>query len=651
MTLEPIAGSFRPGGPTLPQLTPGWVHQFLAAEQDSTAVLMNLYRQARLELETFIREGDLTVSDADFYRKLLNEVNRVGTKLNEHGAEWVSSTIPEAYRAAWSLNSSTLMPTKAIEALSKSTLSLIKDTTAMQQNAIRQAVGTSIIEGLNGDAIRSRILSTGLQNIDHWPTVEYRAGVIARTETMSAFNAGNVASIMDTGAQFVRWIASPDEATCHICAPRDGMVFRVQGEIGGVMDPYGPAVRSLPKIPAHPRCRCTVRAEFRGPDGRVIQQAQQPPPTPPEIPSGLMGGDKSTKAPLPPAVGDFDKALAQLSADVKKFQNGGTLDSKDFWRTVELDDAKMRKIAGLEGGTIKAAKERTGDVMLARYGITFARDAAWTPAGMRASLSALERWRAVSERYVVDSPYLTHWGFAPFGARRMTGSRAAEMYATCHMRPNFTAIKNYAKIVDGYNIGIEDTIENVLTHELGHSIHNRFGLHSSTSYPAIEFGGQFWPRNVNAPALSQAEEDTIRRANIDAAQAHRERFEAPWAAIRKQSTSGVAPTASGSDIQKLRERIVELERQVAERSLPGKDFLLASTKRSLEAARQTLAKAEAALTDTGEFYPTDYARKGGYAEDFAESAMLYLLNPARLKRYSPARYQFLRDNVFGGKGG
>lgn len=244
MTLAPLSGSFRPGAPTTPQPVAGsgsgspeaYQLQFLSAEERSTAVLMGYFQDARLELENFIRTGDLTMADATYYRKLLDETSRIGSKLNAQGATWVTNTIPEAYSAGWRQNSSVVVPQKALEALSRDTLSLISQTTNGIRQTVRQAIAQGILQGLPGDQVRARILASGLTNIPRWPNVEYRAGVIARTETMRSYNAGHMDAMIENGARYVEWIASPDEAVCSICGPRDGKIFRI-----GPADTSGPA--------------------------------------------------------------------------------------------------------------------------------------------------------------------------------------------------------------------------------------------------------------------------------------------------------------------------------------------------------------------------------------------------------------------------
>jgi SPP1 gp7 family putative phage head morphogenesis protein len=640
-----FSGEFRPGAARLPQPSPEWHLKFLTAEADSTARLMGFYENARLELETFIRTGDLTQSDARFYRDLLDETNRIATDLNKNGAVWVSSTIPEAYTAGRRLTSSVVIPQDALSALSREPLALITQTTEQMRNGIRQTIASGILEGLPASELRARMLAGGLTNIPHWPSAEYRAGVIARTETMRAFNAGNLEGLKENGARYVRWIASPDEATCDICLPREGQVFRLSGTDPG--EPY-PDAPLLDDPPAHPRCRCTVRAEYRDPSGEVMRnEPGQPPPI--EVEPVLSTGDMGADSPpmMPPAAGDLRKALAQIAnpqiIDDLYYRRGASvvnpgtgLDDalrvqlrdeaiaqlnalEKFWRNLDLDDASMRIIAGMEGGTAAAARRQMRSVWKLRYGVDFDASKPWSAPTMYSSLKAVEVVRAANPRWVVDSPYLRYWGSAPALARKMSGSRAAEMYATGHMRPNFSAIKSYANHVDGYNLGIEDTILNVLVHELGHGVHNRYGLHQRQGYKGIEWGDDLYEQIAAAG-----------------------KWEDEWRALRNETKGRVAPGEKDT-LDALRTKIRNYEERAKDPVSGGYwDGRLPTLRKELEAAERLAREGP-----SGEWYPTDYARKGGYAEDFAESFMLYLLNPKRLKKWSPGRYEFMRKNVFG----
>lgn len=619
-----LPASLRPGAPTIPQALPGisgsgaaeHAHlQFLSAEERTTAVLMGYFQDARLELEEFIRTGDLTVSDATFYRQLLDETNRIASKVNAQGAEWTSSVIPEGFSAGWRQNSSVVVPQRALQALSGDTLSLITATSDGIRQSVRQAIAQGILQGLPGSAVRQRIIATGLTNIPHWPSVEYRAGVIARTETMKAYNAGNLAAIEENGARFAEWIASPDEAVCSICGPRNGDIFRIgPGDAaGGGSDPYPNAI-ALPKLPAHPRCRCTIRAVYRGPNGEVIQQGaiEQAP----ELPLDAMGG---RDAPIvPPAVGDFDQALGKLARfDASDFHRP---ESVAFWRSAgRFDEDQLRAIAGY-GKTNSAAHAVTANFLRARYGITFGAPTGWNADLRLATLRGLERIREVSPRYVVDSTYLHSIGIRPPGGRRFGSNVIARAFANGYVEGNMRLWATFAgpngrKLRAGAAV---DAAEEVIIHEFFHTVHSRYGLHYKYGHRAVEAVDEF-------------------------------DFERAWAAIRRKTNPQVMSADSTNAAGSPTDRVEQLRRLAEDRLKAAKgaqsDVIRRSYEQTAERYLEEARKLEAALG--GDFFPTEYA-KGSAAEDFAESGMLYMLNPAHLKTASPSRYAFFRDEIFGG---
>lgn len=272
-------------------LAEAWHLKFLQAEEGSTRALMGMYADARAELEQFMAEGSLTPSDVVFYRNLIAETDRVAAAVQLQAAKWNDETIAAAQEAGYRTVSPTVVPQRALKALSSGSLDLITQTSQGIRDAIRQEIALGILEGLPASEVRKRILATGLTNIPFWPSVEYRAGVIARTETMRAYNSGIVDGIASTGASFVRWLTAPDEAVCPICLPREGVVFRLADVVN---DPY-PDAEPLPEIPAHPRCRCTVVAEYRRPDGSMIDST---PEVAPKLPSDAMGGDQPGIVPM-----------------------------------------------------------------------------------------------------------------------------------------------------------------------------------------------------------------------------------------------------------------------------------------------------------------------------------------------------------------
>jgi hypothetical protein len=461
-------------------VVPDPINQFLQAEERATATLMGFFADARDELEGFIRTGDLSPSDQVFYRQLLDETNRIASSVEGKATAWASDVIPEAMSAGWRTNSPIVVNQGALEALSRSTLSLIRQTTDGIRQSIRQSIAKSILHGWSGAQTRESILASGLTNIPHWPSVEYRAGVIARTETMRAYNTGAVDGVVANGARFVRWIVSPDEAVCPICLPRDNVVFRVgggqplahrtpmndtnlvaavnrlraevaeaderrvvfdtylqnslsmlsrqwigkmgdaqmldlsgviaaesrfKGTIDGAKDwlrrnadriqladaagttlgnddvpgnPY-PGAQPLPQIPAHPRCRCTTRAEYRDKDGKVIRSTATE--QVPQLPKDAMGGDMPGR--LPPSAGEIEDqaevrwAKTRLAKDDISNQMLGLLGG----RTIDYDAALLRgacplggDLAGFENRlkTLESYIRKVKDILKNEPGLTAA---------------------------------------------------------------------------------------------------------------------------------------------------------------------------------------------------------------------------------------------------------------------------------------
>lgn len=88
--------------------------------------------------------------------------------------------------------------------------------------------------------------------------VNYRADMIARTETLRASNLGQQAlwdvaedsGLIDATAQR-EWVATPDERECPQCGALDGKLFPLDGVIHTEFGDYT-------EPPIHPHCRCVM---------------------------------------------------------------------------------------------------------------------------------------------------------------------------------------------------------------------------------------------------------------------------------------------------------------------------------------------------------------------------------------------------------
>lgn len=81
---------------------------------------------------------------------------------------------------------------------------------------------------------------------------KYRAMTLVRTETAHAHNMADLKAYEDLGEEEYKWLSTLDYATCTLCQPLDGQVFRVKDAREGL---------NLP--PLHPNCRCTTTVNMK----------------------------------------------------------------------------------------------------------------------------------------------------------------------------------------------------------------------------------------------------------------------------------------------------------------------------------------------------------------------------------------------------
>ena len=96
-----------------------------------------------------------------------------------------------------------------------------------------ELVAQGIAEGRPTDAITSDLRQ-------RLGVVKSRADVIARTESLRAYNTASNQYYAANGIDLVLWYATSDDRTCPICNARAGRIYK----------------RASTNAPAHPRCRC-----------------------------------------------------------------------------------------------------------------------------------------------------------------------------------------------------------------------------------------------------------------------------------------------------------------------------------------------------------------------------------------------------------
>jgi len=95
-----------------------------------------------------------------------------------------------------------------------------------------------------------------------------RASVIAATETTRAYASGEMAAYKAEGYTQWTWVAHRDELICPICGKLAGKTVRIGQAFG---EYNGEAVL---QPPAHPNCRCTVKAWVKTGPGSLSASAQ-----------------------------------------------------------------------------------------------------------------------------------------------------------------------------------------------------------------------------------------------------------------------------------------------------------------------------------------------------------------------------------------
>lgn len=125
----------------------------------------------------------------------------------------------------------------ALDVLVTRDLSGLKGITDEMSKQIMSEITDGMLRGDSMDkvakAIDDRIDSIGRS----------RAEVLARTETMKAFNEGSLTQYDKHGITEVEWLAAPGDRTCDECMSLDGQRFPID---------------SKPDCPLHPNCRCII---------------------------------------------------------------------------------------------------------------------------------------------------------------------------------------------------------------------------------------------------------------------------------------------------------------------------------------------------------------------------------------------------------
>lgn len=226
---------------------------------------------------TKVMRGKFSRAPAGLYRKRINDIigalnvlylakqasfsvddiniridREFGTSFDMEASKIISLNIPQAYRKghvraiAWlrkagvdvgTITGFTARDMEAMTILQNNGLELCKSLAADAKKKTKLIVSESYLQGESISKISRKIRTEVI------PLTKTRADMVARTETIRAYNRAAINQYQRYGVKKFVWIFAGDERSCPICEERDGATY----EIGEVDEP-----------PIHPNCRCTI---------------------------------------------------------------------------------------------------------------------------------------------------------------------------------------------------------------------------------------------------------------------------------------------------------------------------------------------------------------------------------------------------------
>lgn len=149
----------------------------------------------------------------------------------------------------------TVLDMETYEALVNMSLDLVKGLTEETKKKMAFEIRQSLLKGEGTREIAARIRSVANM-------AKSRADMIARTETIRAFNTAAEKRYKLAGVKKYQFIAAKEERTCMRCLSHDGKIYR--------FDDAG-----APKPPLHPRCRCTIVPVITGKEPEVVKSIKR----------------------------------------------------------------------------------------------------------------------------------------------------------------------------------------------------------------------------------------------------------------------------------------------------------------------------------------------------------------------------------------
>ncbi|KKN51395.1 hypothetical protein LCGC14_0622920 [marine sediment metagenome] len=215
----------------------------LSGQERETGTARSARRRAGRS-ETGDEDHDARVPTQRLRTRLLHNLRQPFTAQNEPAiiSSWTVQS-PEAQ--AWVSNHGLDLAT----GLNETTVERLQQTLVIGQ---RDGVGMPEI---------TRRIKNNFKDMSTW-----RARMIAQTETIRAYAQGSLQVYRDAGVTVKKWLDGQVNA-CPICVALDGKPISIEGNFKGELPPELAALVRQPTVdgpPAHPGCRCAVRAVIEG---------------------------------------------------------------------------------------------------------------------------------------------------------------------------------------------------------------------------------------------------------------------------------------------------------------------------------------------------------------------------------------------------
>ncbi|MBE8539433.1 minor capsid protein [Geoglobus acetivorans] len=271
--------------------------------------LKNLTESAKFKVISALGNGDVieeakTIVDQEIVSKSEPIVRKYNQKFYRKGGEFAGKQLKKhGIEVVLTPDVLEIVDQDIINELNNLTLDLIKGLGEDTKKRLAYELRTGLLQGESVPKLANRVRSV-------FDASKTRAEMIARTESIRAFNTAAIRRYERAGIKKYRWIVAWDERLCSKCAPLHNQVFRIGAN---------------PPPPLHPRCRCTV-----------IPVLEKPVEEKPSEIIREITGDSELDEKISRALADYEKILNEersFSRALNKYING---------RAISVSEAEKR---------------------------------------------------------------------------------------------------------------------------------------------------------------------------------------------------------------------------------------------------------------------------------------------------------------------